>query len=64
MYDEWQELFQKLAFIAALTIGLAVLGYVVVRLLDPIAKEILRDAGGLILLIAGYLWLRKRGWLR
>ena len=64
MYDGWHEIFQKISLIAVLIIGVAVLGYVIVRLLDPIANALIQNAGGLILLIAGYLWLRKRGWLR
>ena len=64
MYDGWSELLQKLAGLAAIIIGVAVLGYTVVRLLDPIARAILDYSGGLILLIVGYLWARKRGWLR
>ena len=64
MYDGWQEIFQKIALIAVLIIGVAVLGYVIVRLLDPIANALIQNAGGLLLLIGGYLWARKRGWLR
>jgi len=34
------------------------------RLFDPFARAILENIGGVILLIARDLWVRKRGWLR
>ena len=64
MYDGWEDFFQRIAFFAVVIIGVAVLGYVIIRLLDPIANALIQNAGGLLLLMAGYLWLRKRGWLR
>ena len=45
-------------------IGVAGLGYVAVRLLDPFARASYENIGVVSLLIGGYLWARRRGWFQ
>lgn len=45
-------------------IGVAGLGYVAVRLLDPFARASYENIRVVSLLIGGYLWARRRGWFQ